>query len=71
MQKNSGVSVAKHKHNKKQSGTLRKPFIKRKKEKGENHVHWELPVGSNEVVQSYIKKKLKKNMNNIKIRRRV
>lgn len=54
MQKNSGVSVAKHKHNKKQSGTLRKPFIKRKK-KGENRVHWELPVGSNEAVQSYIK----------------
>lgn len=61
MQKNSGVSVAKHKHNKKQSGTLREPFIQKGMKK--NSVHREPPVGSNEPKYS------QKSMNNNRIRR--
>lgn len=42
MQQNSGGSVAKHKHDKKQSGMLWKPFINEEKER-KKCVHRELP----------------------------
>lgn len=42
MLQNSGGSVAKHKHNKKQSGTFPKPFINKEKERKKCD-HWEQP----------------------------